>query len=65
MAELVAELAITRGEYALAVTLRCPPGITCIMGPSGAGKSTILNLLAGLHALRGGWSGLQRDDHAL
>lgn len=48
MAELVADLAITRGEYTLAVTLRCPPGITCIMGPSGAGKSTILNLLAGL-----------------
>ncbi len=48
MADLVADLTYARGEFTLAVSLRCPPGITCIMGPSGAGKSTILNLLAGL-----------------
>ena len=48
MAELVADLALVRADFSLAVTLRCPPGITCIMGPSGAGKSTILDLLAGL-----------------
>jgi molybdate transport system ATP-binding protein len=48
VAELVAELAFARADFSLAVTLRCPPGITCIMGPSGAGKSTILDLLAGL-----------------
>jgi molybdate transport system ATP-binding protein len=46
--ELVAEIHLARGEFALDVELRCPPGITCIMGPSGSGKSTILAVLAGL-----------------
>lgn len=54
MAELVADLVLERADFSLAVTLRCPPGITCIMGPSGAGKSTILNLLAGLVRPAGG-----------
>ncbi|HEX4451678.1 MAG TPA: ATP-binding cassette domain-containing protein [Kofleriaceae bacterium] len=48
MAELVAEIELVRGELTVAVELRCPPGITCIMGPSGSGKSTILAALAGL-----------------
>ena len=48
MAELVAEIELARGELTVAVELRCPPGITCIMGPSGSGKSTILAALAGL-----------------
>jgi molybdate transport system ATP-binding protein len=49
VAELVCELELSRGaEFALAVELRCPPGITCVMGPSGSGKSTILAVLAGL-----------------
>jgi molybdate transport system ATP-binding protein len=46
--ELVADLALTRGELAIAIELRCPPGITCLMGPSGSGKSSILAALAGL-----------------
>jgi molybdate transport system ATP-binding protein len=50
VAELRAEIQLARGsEFALDVTLACPPGITCIMGPSGSGKSTILAVLAGLH----------------
>ena len=48
MAELVAEIELVRGDLTVAVELRCPPGITCIMGPSGSGKSTILAALAGL-----------------
>jgi molybdate transport system ATP-binding protein len=48
VAELVAAIELTRGEMTVAVELRCPPGITCIMGPSGSGKSTILAALAGL-----------------
>jgi molybdate transport system ATP-binding protein len=48
VAELVAELAIARGELVVEAELRCPPGITCVMGPSGSGKSTILAALAGL-----------------
>jgi molybdate transport system ATP-binding protein len=48
MTELAADIEITRGDFKLAVELRCPPGITCVMGPSGSGKSTILGVLAGL-----------------
>ena len=48
MAELTAQIAMSRGELALSVELTCPPGVTCIMGPSGSGKSTILSVLAGL-----------------
>lgn len=48
MANLVADIALRYGELDLAVTLSCPPGITCVMGRSGAGKSTVLNVLAGL-----------------
>jgi molybdate transport system ATP-binding protein len=48
VASLVADIALRHGELDLAVTLRCPPGITCVMGRSGAGKSTVLNILAGL-----------------
>ncbi|HEX7699944.1 MAG TPA: ATP-binding cassette domain-containing protein [Kofleriaceae bacterium] len=48
MASLVADIALRHGELDLAVTLRCPPGITCVMGRSGSGKSTVLNVLAGL-----------------
>jgi molybdate transport system ATP-binding protein len=48
VADLVANLELTRGEFALAVELCCPPGVTCIMGPSGSGKSTVLAALAGL-----------------
>jgi molybdate transport system ATP-binding protein len=48
VADLVAELAIARGELAIRIDLRCPPGITCLMGPSGSGKSSILAALAGL-----------------
>jgi len=47
-AGLAATIRLRRGEFALDVELRCPPGITCVMGPSGAGKSTILSVLAGL-----------------
>jgi len=46
--DLVADLALTRGELAIAAELRCPPGITCLMGPSGSGKSSLLAALAGL-----------------
>jgi molybdate transport system ATP-binding protein len=46
--ELVASIKLARGEFALDVELRCPPGITCVMGPSGSGKSTLLGVLAGL-----------------
>ena len=49
MAELRAHIQLSRSsEFALDVTLACPPGITCVMGPSGSGKSTILAVLAGL-----------------
>ena len=49
MAELVASFALRRSaEFEVAVELRCPPGITCVMGPSGCGKSTVLAALAGL-----------------
>ncbi len=48
MSELAIDIRLARGEFALEVELRCPPGITCIMGPSGSGKSTILAVLAGL-----------------
>jgi molybdate transport system ATP-binding protein len=48
VAELAIDIRLARGEFALEVELRCPPGITCIMGPSGSGKSTILAVLAGL-----------------
>lgn len=47
-AELVAEIDVARGDWSVALALRCPPGVTCLMGPSGAGKSTILAALAGL-----------------
>jgi molybdate transport system ATP-binding protein len=47
-AALAATIRLHRGELALDVELRCPPGITCVMGPSGAGKSTILGVIAGL-----------------
>ncbi len=47
-AGLVAELAVRRDDFELALTLRCPPGITCVMGRSGSGKSTMLGILAGL-----------------
>lgn len=50
MPDLAASFRLTRGDFALAVELRCPPGITCVMGPSGAGKSTTLDVLAGLLA---------------
>jgi molybdate transport system ATP-binding protein len=47
--ELVCDIELARGgEFSVAVALRCPPGITCVMGPSGSGKSTILGVLAGL-----------------
>ena len=48
MTELAVDIELTRGEFALAAQLRCPPGITCVMGPSGSGKSTVLAVLAGL-----------------
>jgi molybdate transport system ATP-binding protein len=49
VAELACTIELARGaEFALAVELRCPPGITCIMGASGSGKSTVLAVLAGL-----------------
>jgi molybdate transport system ATP-binding protein len=48
VAELAIDIGLARGEFALEVDLRLPPGITCIMGPSGSGKSTILAVLAGL-----------------
>jgi molybdate transport system ATP-binding protein len=47
-AHLAATIQLRRGEFALDVTLDCPPGITCVMGPSGSGKSTVLAALAGL-----------------
>lgn len=52
---LEATIALSRsGTFSLSVTLKCPPGVTCIMGPSGSGKSTILAVLAGLaHPDRG------------
>ena len=48
MSELAIDIQLARGEFALDVELRCPPGITCIMGPSGSGKSTVLAVVAGL-----------------
>ena len=48
MSDLVAKFEVKRGEFAVDVALRCPPGITCVMGRSGSGKSTILSVLAGL-----------------
>lgn len=49
MTDLAATIELARpGGFTLDVTLRCPPGITCIMGASGSGKSTILAVLAGL-----------------
>jgi molybdate transport system ATP-binding protein len=48
VAELAIDIRLARGEFALEIDLRCPPGITCVMGPSGSGKSTILAVLAGL-----------------
>lgn len=52
---LQATIALSRGDgFDLAVTLECPPGVTCIMGPSGSGKSTILAVLAGLAAPQSG-----------
>ncbi|MEO8844162.1 MAG: ATP-binding cassette domain-containing protein [Kofleriaceae bacterium] len=48
MADLVARFAVQRGEFAVDIELRFPPGITCVMGRSGSGKSTILSVLAGL-----------------
>ena len=50
MPDLIASIALTRGEFRLDVELRCPPGITCVMGASGSGKSTILSILSGLAA---------------
>lgn len=48
---LKATIALSRGSgFELAVSLECPPGVTCIMGPSGSGKSTVLAVLAGLAA---------------
>jgi ABC-type sulfate/molybdate transport systems ATPase subunit len=35
-------------EFAFAVELEVPPGVTVVVGPSGAGKSTLLRLIAGL-----------------
>ena len=47
--ELACNIELRRGDgFALAVELRCPPGITCVMGASGSGKSTVLGVLAGL-----------------
>jgi molybdate transport system ATP-binding protein len=46
--ELTADIELARGDFKLAVDLRCAPGITCVMGPSGSGKSTLLGVLAGL-----------------
>ena len=46
--DLVADIALTRGELAIVAELHCPPGITCLMGPSGSGKSSILAAVAGL-----------------
>jgi molybdate transport system ATP-binding protein len=48
--DLVASIALSRGEFKLDVELSCPPGITCVMGKSGSGKSTILSILSGLSA---------------
>jgi len=48
VSELVCDFELRRGDFTVAVGLRCPPGITCLMGPSGSGKSTILAVLAGL-----------------
>jgi putative ABC transport system ATP-binding protein len=48
MSELVASLALKRGDFVLDVELQCAPGITCVMGPSGSGKTTLLNLIAGI-----------------
>jgi len=47
--QLTATLTLRRNaEFAVDVTLACPPGITCLMGPSGSGKTTILSAIAGL-----------------
>jgi molybdate transport system ATP-binding protein len=48
MSELAVDIELTRETFHLAVAVRCPPVITCVMGPSGSGKSTILGVLAGL-----------------
>jgi molybdate transport system ATP-binding protein len=47
-ATLTAQFRHRRGDFAVDVELRCPPGITCVMGPSGSGKSTVLAIVAGL-----------------
>jgi molybdate transport system ATP-binding protein len=48
VANLVVDIAFDRGDFELALSLTCEPGITCVMGRSGAGKSTVLQVLAGL-----------------
>lgn len=46
---LHAELAVTRGSFALVTEFDVPAGtVLAVLGPNGAGKSTILSCLAGL-----------------
>ena len=46
--ELLASIAVVRGDFSLDVSIVVPPGITILFGPSGSGKSTTLAAIAGL-----------------
>ncbi|MCB2106414.1 MAG: ATP-binding cassette domain-containing protein [Rhodobacteraceae bacterium] len=44
---LEVDVAISRGDFEVAVKFNAGPGFTALFGPSGAGKSTILDMVAG------------------
>lgn len=47
VAELYANLAVSKGSFSLRVDLTFPSGVTALLGASGAGKSTLVAALVG------------------